>query len=76
MEALRHWARVEGVELPTADSLRAEMSYATGALQSARRRANTDNYLAFLATKVAQGTYASFGFVEARPEEFAVKPID
>ena len=76
MEALRHGAPVEGVELPAADSLRDEVSYATGALQNAGHRANADNYLAFLATKVAQDAYASFGFVEARPEELALKPID
>ena len=37
----------------------------TGALQNARHRANADDYLAFLATKVAQDAYASFGFVKA-----------
>jgi ABC-type sulfate transport system substrate-binding protein len=76
MEALRHGAAVEGVELPPADSLRDEVSYAIGALQNARHRANADKYLAFLTTKVAQDAYAGFGFVAARPEELALRPID
>jgi ABC-type molybdate transport system substrate-binding protein len=76
MEAQRHRAAIEGVELPPADSLRDEVSYAIGALQNTRHRANADNYLAFLATKVAQDAYAGFGFVTARPEELQLKPID
>jgi ABC-type molybdate transport system substrate-binding protein len=76
MEARRHGAIVEGVELPAADSLRDEVSYATGALQNARHRTNADHYLAFLATKVAQDAYAKFGFVEAQPAELGLKPID
>ena len=76
MEALRHGAPIEGIELPAADSLRDEVSYATGALQNARHGASADDYLAFLATKVAQDAYAGFGFVKARPEELALKPID
>jgi ABC-type molybdate transport system substrate-binding protein len=76
MEALRQGAPIEGVELPPADSLRDEVSYATGALQNARHRARADEYLAFLATKAAQDAYAGFGFVKARPEELVLKPID
>ncbi len=76
MEGLRHGAPIEGVELPPADSLRDEVSYAVGALQNARHRANADHYLAFLATTVAQDAYAGFGFVTARPDELALKPID
>jgi ABC-type molybdate transport system substrate-binding protein len=76
MQALRQGIPVEGVELPAADSLRDQVSYATGALQNARHRASADDYLAFLATQVAQDAYAGFGFVRARPEELALKPID
>jgi ABC-type molybdate transport system substrate-binding protein len=76
MEAQRHGAAIEGVELPAADSLRDEVSYAIGALSNARHRAQADSYLAFLATKVAQDAYAGFGFVAARPEELVLKPID
>jgi ABC-type sulfate transport system substrate-binding protein len=74
-EALRQGAPIEGLELPAADSLRDTVSYATGALQNARHRASADDYLAFLATKVAQDTCASFGFGKARPAELALKPI-
>jgi ABC-type molybdate transport system substrate-binding protein len=76
MEALRQGAPIEGVKLPAADSLRDEVSYATGALQNARHRASADEYLAFLATDAAQDAYAGFGFVKARPEELGLNPID
>ena len=75
-EAVRHGAEVEAVELPPADSLRDEVSYAIGALETSRHKANADAYLAFLATAAAQEAYEKFGFVKARPEELALKPID
>jgi ABC-type molybdate transport system substrate-binding protein len=76
MEALRHGAQVEAVELPAADSLRDEVSYAIGALQNGRHQQNAASYLAFLATDAAQGAYGKFGFVRARPDELALKPIE
>jgi ABC-type molybdate transport system substrate-binding protein len=76
MEALRHGAQVEAVELPAADSLRDEVSYAVGTLQNSRHRQNAESYLAFLATNAAQDAYEKFGFVRAQPDELALKPID
>jgi ABC-type molybdate transport system substrate-binding protein len=76
MEALRQGAQVEAVELLPADSLRDEVSYASGALENGRHRANADSYLAFLATAPAQQAYEKFGFVKAGPEELTLKPID
>ena len=76
MEALRQGAQVEAVKLPSADSLGDEVSYAVGALENSRHKANAESYLAFLATAGAQDAYAKFGFVKARPDELAVKPID
>jgi ABC-type molybdate transport system substrate-binding protein len=76
MEALRHGASVDAVELPAADSLRDEVSYAVGALDNGRHRKNAEDYLAFLGTDAAQEAYARFGFVKARPEELVLRPID
>ena len=76
MEALRLGAAVNAVELPAADSLRDEISYAIGSLENGRHKANADRYLAFFATPAAQDAYAKFGFVKARPEELELKPID
>jgi ABC-type molybdate transport system substrate-binding protein len=76
MEALRHGAPVDAVELPAADSLRDEVSYAVGALENGRHRKNAEDYLAFLRTDAAQDAYARFGFVKARPDELALRPID
>jgi len=75
LEAQRHGAPVEAVELPVADSLRDEVSYAIGALEG-RHKANADAYLAFIASPEAQDAYAKFGFVKARPDELALKPIE
>jgi ABC-type molybdate transport system substrate-binding protein len=76
MEAKRQGAKVEGVQLPPADSLRDEVSYAIGALENGRHRENAELYLAFLATPGAQEAYEKFGFVKARPDELSPKPID
>jgi ABC-type molybdate transport system substrate-binding protein len=76
MEALRQGAPVEAVKLPPVDSLRDEVSYAVGALENSRHKENAESYIAFLATAGAQDAYAKFGFVKARPDELAVKPID
>jgi ABC-type molybdate transport system substrate-binding protein len=76
MEARRHGAEIEAVELPPADSLRDEVAYAVGALDNGRHRANANDYLAFLASPAAQDAYAKFGFVKARPEELVLKPIE
>jgi ABC-type molybdate transport system substrate-binding protein len=76
MEALRQGAQVEAVELPAVDSLRDEVSYAIGSLENGRHKANAESYLAFLATDGAQQGYEKFGFVKARPDELALKPID
>jgi ABC-type molybdate transport system substrate-binding protein len=76
MEARRQGAAIEAVELPPADSLRDEVSYAIGALDNSRHKDNAAAYLAFLASPEAQAAYAKFGFVTARPEELTLKPID
>jgi ABC-type molybdate transport system substrate-binding protein len=76
MEALRQGAEVDAVELPVADSLRDEVSYAVGPLENAKHRENAEAFLAFLGTAAAQDAYAKFGFVKARPDELMLKPID
>jgi ABC-type molybdate transport system substrate-binding protein len=74
-EASRWGAEIEGVKLPSEDSLRDEVAYAVGALTGSRRKANADKFLGFLATPVAQRAYAKFGFVTATAEELRLKPI-
>jgi ABC-type molybdate transport system substrate-binding protein len=76
LEAQRHGAPVDAVELPTSDSLRDEVSYAVGALDNSKNKAIADRYLAFLASAAGQATYAAFGFVNASPDELRLKPIE
>jgi ABC-type molybdate transport system substrate-binding protein len=76
LEAQRHGAPVDAVELPPADSLRAEVSYAVGALDNSKHKAVADRYLAFLASGTGQAAYAAFGFVNATPDELRLKPIE
>ncbi len=75
MEAVREGAQVEGLELPPADSLRDEVSYAIGALAGSARKEASAQYLRFLSTPAAQEAYARYGFVKATPAELALKPI-
>jgi ABC-type molybdate transport system substrate-binding protein len=76
MEAQRHGAEVDAVELPASDSLRNEVSYAVGALDNSKHRPAADRYLAFLASSAGQVAYAAFGFVNATPDELRLKPIE
>ena len=76
LEAQRHGAEVEAVELPVSDSLRDEVSYAIGALDGSKHKAVADRYLAFVASNGGQAAYAAFGFVNASPDELRLKPIE
>ncbi len=74
-QALRDGKAVEAVRLPPEDSLRDEVAYAIGALGNAPHPAAAARYLSFLSTPQAQAAYAKYGFVNATPEELALKPI-
>ena len=76
LEAQRHGAQVDAVELPASDSLRDEVSYAIGALDNSKHKAAADRYLAFVASGDGQAAYAAFGFVNASPDELRSKPIE
>jgi len=75
LEALREGAQVDAVELPPADSLRDEVSYAIGALKGSPKSEAASKYLRFLATPEATAVYTKYGFVAASPQELALKPI-
>ena len=76
LEAQRHGAEVDAVELPASDSLRGEVSYAIGGLDNSKHRAAADRYLAYVASAAGQAAYAAFGFVNASPDELRLKPIE
>ena len=76
LEAQRHGAEVDAVELPVSDSLRDDVSYAIGALNDSRHMAVAGRYLAFVASSGGQAAYAAFGFVNASPDELRLKPIE
>lgn len=75
IEAQREGKNIDMVRLPPQDSLRDEVAYAIGPLDASPRKAAAMRYLTFLATPQAQGAYAKFGFVNATPQELALKPI-
>ena len=75
LEAVRDGASVEAVQLPPEDSMRAEVSYAIGALKGGRREQAAARYLEFLATPASQAAYTKYGFVSATAEELRLKPI-
>jgi ABC-type molybdate transport system substrate-binding protein len=66
---------VEAVKLPPEDSLRDEVAYAIGALSSSPHAQAASQYLAFLGTPAAAAAYSKYGFVNASPQELALKPI-
>jgi len=74
-QAKRIGKSIDAVKLPPEDSLRDEVAYAIGPLDGAPRKAVADRYLAFLGTESAQAAYAKYGFVNATPQELALKPI-
>lgn len=75
LEAVRDGAQVEGLELPPADSLRDEVSYAIGALSDSPRKKAAADYLHFLSTSAAQDAYGKYGFVRATPADLVLKEI-
>jgi ABC-type molybdate transport system substrate-binding protein len=75
LAAVRDGARVEGVTLPPADSLRDEVSHSIGALSGSKRKDAVAKYLIFLASKDRHKAYAKFGFVPATAEELKLKAI-
>lgn len=75
IQAQSHGAPVEAVRLPPEDSLRNEVAYAIGALSNARHAKAAAQYLTFLATPAAHAAYSKYGFVNATPQELALKPI-
>jgi ABC-type molybdate transport system substrate-binding protein len=74
-QAKRIGKSIDAVKLPPEDSLRDEVAYAIGPLETAPRKAVAERYLAFLGTESAQAAYAKYGFVNATPQELALKPI-
>jgi ABC-type molybdate transport system substrate-binding protein len=76
LEAQRHGANVDAVELPPFDSLRADVAYAIGVLTNSKHKEIADRYLAFVGSEAGQAAYAKFGFVNATAEELRPKPID
>lgn len=76
LEAQRHGSGIAAIELPAADSLRNEVSYAIGALTNSPHQETANRYLAFLASPAGQTAYAKFGFVNATPDELRLKPIE
>ena len=75
IEAVREGAQVEAVQLPPADNLRDEVSYAVGPLRSSPRQSAAAAYLKFLASTEGQAVYAHYGFVSGTADELRLKPI-
>ena len=65
LRARRDNIPIDAVELPPADSLRDEVSYAIGALNDAPHGENALSYLGFLRHLPLQDAYARSGFVKA-----------
>lgn len=67
--------KVEGVAIAAPYNKGSKVGYAIGALKAGRNPYNAMRYLSFLATAEAQNIYAKYGFVKAKTEELAMRPI-
>jgi ABC-type molybdate transport system substrate-binding protein len=75
IEARRSGARVEGIALPSEDSLRDQVTYVAGTIEDGPHPAGAQEFLAFIATPAAQAAYAGFGFVPATSDELIKRSI-
>jgi ABC-type molybdate transport system substrate-binding protein len=76
LAAQRSGAHVEAVALPDADSLRNEVSYVIGTLNTTKHAAAAEAFLSFLRSPECKSAYAKFGFVNASDAELTLKPIE
>jgi ABC-type molybdate transport system substrate-binding protein len=75
VEAKKHGRKIDGVAIPAPLNKEQQVGYAIGVLSTGRNQDNGQAYLDYLATDDAQEIYASYGFITAKPEELALKPI-
>ncbi len=75
VEAKKHGRKIDGVAIPAPLNKEQQVGYAIGVLNTGRNQDNGQAYLDYLATDDAQEIYASYGFITAKPEELALKPI-
>ena len=73
--ALAQGHQMEAVPLPAADSLIDEVSYAIGALSTAKHKDAASRYLSFLQSDPGQDTYAKFGFIKASNADLTMREI-
>jgi ABC-type molybdate transport system substrate-binding protein len=76
LEARRAGADIDAVELPEEDSLRREVAYVIGTLNSSPHRNQAEAFLVFLRSSKGQDAYAKFGFVKATETELKPRPIN
>jgi len=75
VEAKKHDRKIDGVAIPAPLNKADKVGYAIGVLNTGRNQDNGKMYLEYLASDRAQAIYASYGFVNATPQELALKPI-
>ena len=73
--AIQKGYSVQGVNLPSLDSLKTKVNYVASVLMDGIHRKNAKLYAAFLASPKAQEEYARFGFVQATPADFKLRLI-
>jgi len=67
--------KIDGVAIPAPLNKEEKVGYAIGKLKTGRNQANTDRFLAYLATDRAQEIYAKYGFGRASAEELKLKSL-
>ncbi|MDR3391734.1 MAG: substrate-binding domain-containing protein [Sulfuriferula sp.] len=73
--ALKEGLKVGEVTMPEKDSMKNEVNYIAGNISGAAHEKAALAYLKFLGSKAGQAAYTNHGFIEASPDELAVRPV-
>ena len=75
INAMKAGYAVQGVSLPSSDSLKKKVNYIASVLINAAHLKNAQLYAAFLKSPQAQKNYTRFGFSKASAADFKMRPI-
>ena len=75
VHAKKEGRKIDGVAIPAPINQQSKVSYAIGALNTARNAENAKRFLTYLSTGKAQSIYAKYGFISATDDELKLKPI-
>ena len=67
--------KIDGVAISAPYNKQEKVGYAIGIINDGRNQENAKRFIDYLASNKAQAIYASYGFINAKPEELKLKNI-